>query len=182
MAGFDLATTIFESAKSITNLYHYAIVIVLIGFIIGKILGRISFKILNELELDYFARKLFKQKIKLTKILSSIITSITYIITLVIALRITGLINITLYFLGGIILVIFILSLILGIKDIIPNAIAGHLMLKGKVIKKDKKTSKEYLFWWLKIFGIMFVSIELLSFIVLVSIKGTPKNYEFKAF
>jgi phosphoglycerol transferase MdoB-like AlkP superfamily enzyme len=38
------------------------------------------------------------------------------------------------------------------------------------IIKKDEKTFRYYLILWLKIFGIMFVSLDLLAFIVLVAI------------
>ena len=62
------------------------------------------------------------------------------------------------FFLGSI--------LFLVVSFIVSLVIIGIIAL----IKKDEKTSNEYLFLWLKIFGIMFVSVEVLSFIVLVSI------------
>jgi len=49
---------------------------------------------------------------------------------------------------------------------IISLVIIGIIAL----IKKEEKTYKEYIFLWLKIFGIMFFSLEILSFIILVAL------------
>ncbi len=54
----------------------------------------------------------------------------------------------------------------LAFSLIVSIVIIGVIVL----IKKDGNPSKNYFVLWLKIFGIMFLSLELLSFIVLVAI------------
>lgn len=61
---------------------------------------------------------------------------------------------------------------ILGSVFFLAFSFISSLIVIGiiAIIKKDEKTSREYLILWLKIFGIMFFSLDLLAFIFLFAI------------
>lgn len=119
-----------------------AIIILLVGFIISYLLGRIIRKILKEIELDNITYKTFGFKLKLEKRISKLVTYIFYIITVVIAL--TKLL-IGYYLLVGVAIivgVILVISLLLTIYDFVPNFISGIIIRKKKLKVGDNYSFK----------------------------------------
>lgn len=115
-----------------------AAAIILIGFIIGKVLGRIAARILREVELNSTLKKA-GLKADIESIISGIISYFVYLVTLIMALNQLGLTTTMLYMIAGAILVIFVISLSLAIKDFIPNFIAGIRMLYKQDINVGEK-------------------------------------------
>lgn len=135
--------------ESVDNLINYAnilfsqlftklivgIIILLIGFIIGKILGRFVHKLLHEIELNNILKKA-GIKISLEEIISKFITYFIYFISVIWALNEIGLTTTILNMISAAVLILIIISVLLAIKDFIPNLLAGFLIYQKSLIKE----------------------------------------------
>ncbi|MCK4670639.1 MAG: mechanosensitive ion channel family protein [Nanoarchaeota archaeon] len=115
-----------------------AIIIILIGFMIGKLLGRLVTKILQEVELNKILRAA-GLKISLEKTLGSLVSYIAYFITVVAALYQFHIAPTIVYIIIISLGCIIILSILLAIKDFIPNLICGIIIKKKKPVKAGDK-------------------------------------------
>ncbi len=101
-----------------------AVIILLIGFVFGKITQKLSFRIFEMVELDKITRKSLKIK-NLSKILSSILGYIIYLIAIIIALNrlhiATTIINTVIILL----IVVMVVFVVFGANDIFANFFAG---------------------------------------------------------
>ena len=102
-----------------------ALVILFIGFVIGRLVGRLFSRVLNELELNKVLKKTTTIGLKLEEIISRFVTYVIYFIAIIWALETLSLAPVILYFLSAAVLIIIILSVLLSIKDFIPNFIKG---------------------------------------------------------
>jgi len=115
-----------------------AIFLVIFGLILGKILGRVVKKVLAEIKLDKLIKSMTGISFRMESIFSSIVTYFIYFIFVIWALEKVGLGSIVLNILAGGVVIIVIISLLLGIKDFLPNAVAGlFLNIKGIVNEDD---------------------------------------------
>lgn len=114
-----------------------AVVVLLIGLIIGLIVKKILKKILHEVELDKIVGKLGK-KISLEKKISNLAAYLIYFFALVVSLNQLGITPIILYIIGGAFLLLMGATFLLGVKDFIPNLIAGIVIYKKGYWKKGK--------------------------------------------
>ena len=101
-----------------------AVVILLIGFVIARIVGRLLQKVLHEIELNNILQKA-GVKIKLEDALSKLATYFIYFITVIWALDALGLTTTILNMVSAAILILIIIAVLLGIKDFVPNLISG---------------------------------------------------------
>lgn len=110
-----------------------ALVILFLGFIMGRILRSILLKIFEFADLDAFLRNKFKIK-RASHILSKIIEIIVYLITIILALI---KINLATTIITTIIIILIVFStlfLIFGLNDIIANFFSGILFRMKKTI------------------------------------------------
>ncbi len=128
--------TVFQE---IYDKFAIAIIILLAGFIIAKIAGKIVKRILAEADIN---KILAKTKLTpMSDALGGIVEYALYLATIIVVLQQFGLANITLWIIGTIAIVVIIFSLTLAIRDFIPNAIAGLFIKKrlnanlGKQVK-----------------------------------------------
>lgn len=115
-----------------------AIVVLLIGLIIGLIVKKLLKKILHEIELDQIVKKLGKAY-DLEKRISNLASYLIYFLFFVWALRLLGITSVILYILGGVILLLLGATFLLGVKDFIPNLVAGIVIYRKNYWKKGKK-------------------------------------------
>lgn len=115
-----------------------AVIIILIGFIIGRILGRLTHKFLKEIELNNILKKA-SINAKLEEVISHFVTYFIYFITVIWALNEMGLTVTILNLISIAALIIIIISILLAIKDFIPNAFAGLRILRKERIKEGSK-------------------------------------------
>ncbi|HLC51931.1 MAG TPA: mechanosensitive ion channel domain-containing protein [Candidatus Nanoarchaeia archaeon] len=126
---------VFELAKE----YLYSIVagigILLIGFALGMLAKKLIYRILKEIELNKIMNKV-GVTYDLEKWVSAIISYLIYLITIVFALNQLGITSIVLYIVVGGLMMLAILTLLVGLKDVIPNFVAWILLQrKGRVIE-----------------------------------------------
>lgn len=118
-----------------------AIIIFLIGVIVGRIVGRLTQKLLHELELNNIFKKTADTKFDIEHAVGGFIMYFIYFIALIMALNQVGLTTTVLNILSGGIIIIIVISIILAIKDFIPNIFAGLLIHRKGFIKKGDKVS-----------------------------------------
>lgn len=112
-----------------------AIIVLLIGFIIGRVLSRIVLKALHEAELNRFLKKA-NIKFPLEEFISRAVEYIIYFLAIVMALEQLGLSLFALYLIAATALAILVIAFVLGIKDFVPNFIAGVRLHQKKHFKE----------------------------------------------
>jgi len=117
-----------------------ALIILLIGFIFGRVIGKILHRILHEIQLDKTLKKT-NIHFALEKTISNIVTYFIYFISLIWALNELGLTTTVLNMISAAALILIILSILLAIKDFIPNIISGFYIYQGSILKEGQKIS-----------------------------------------
>ncbi len=112
-----------------------AISILLMGLVVGRFLGKLIERILNELELDEVLKKHLGIKIPLEHLIGNIVKFIVYTIAIFLALNQLGLTTRLLYIILIIIFVILIIFIVFALKDFIPNVVAGFLIYQRKIVE-----------------------------------------------
>ena len=130
----DLSQLVKDAISAFTSKIIVATIILLIGFIIGKIIGKVILRALHEIELNKIVKKVSGINIHLEEILSGFLTYFIYFLAVVMALRHLGLATDILNILSGAVILIIAISIILSIKDIIPNVISGIIIHHKKFI------------------------------------------------
>jgi len=116
-----------------------AIVILLVGLVIGRFLGNLVKKVLHELELDKILKEKANFKIPLEQFFGSLIKYIVYFASVIFALNQIGLKTAILNIILFIILILLIGFMLLALKDFIPNLIAGLILHQKRNIKVGEK-------------------------------------------
>lgn len=116
-----------------------SLIILLIGFIVGKIVGRLVYKILNELKINAFFQKTTGLKVNPDDIISKGVTYLIDFFVIIIAFDAIAFTPTLLYIFSGALVVIIVFTVIIGIKDIIPNVVAGMIIYRKGVILKDNE-------------------------------------------
>jgi small-conductance mechanosensitive channel len=114
-------------------------VLLLIGFILGKILGRLIYKFMHSFEVNETFSRLTGTTLKIEEIAETFTTYFIYFVTIVIVLQQIGLVSTILHMIAEGIIILIVLSTFLGIKDFIPNAISGFFMHSNKKFKVGQK-------------------------------------------
>lgn len=116
-----------------------AIVIFLLGFIIGKLVGRIAFKMLKEIEINTFIKNSTGLRINADHLISSILSYSIYFLATVAALEQIGVANVILYFLAAAVIIVILISFFLAVRDFLPNLISGIYLYRKEALKEGKK-------------------------------------------
>ena len=125
-----------------------AVIIVLIGLVLGKILGKFIQKALHEIELNKIIKKAAGIKASVEEIISTFVSYFIYFIFIVMALNQLGITTVVLHMISGAILIIIIISILLSIKDFMPNMFAGlfihqkRFIKEGDILKVDNTEGK----------------------------------------
>lgn len=129
------AETAFNWLRPYLNKLSVAILTLLVGAIIAKLLSRLIRRVLDELEVDLALKKSVGIKLSVSKLLSAFVSFIVYFITIILFLNSLGLTAAILNVLSiGVIVLIFI-SAALAIRDFIPNFFAGFLIKTKKHVQ-----------------------------------------------
>ncbi|MBR9692249.1 mechanosensitive ion channel [Candidatus Woesearchaeota archaeon] len=115
-----------------------AVIILLIGFVIARIVGKLVHKILHEIELNNILKKA-GVKFELENPISHLTTYIVYFFTIISALNSLGLTTKIFDMLALAFLALIIISILLAIKDFVPNLISGFFIYKRGLIKVGDK-------------------------------------------
>lgn len=122
----------YDAFRLITNRIGVVVLIIFFGFIVGRIVGRLIFRGLKELELERFVKKTshsFEENV------SQVIEYIVYFVTVLIALDTAGILLYLLSSVAGIIVLILVISALLSFRDFVPNLICGLILKHRKSIR-----------------------------------------------
>jgi small-conductance mechanosensitive channel len=100
-------------------------IVLLFGFILGKLFKRLAHKILLELEIDRLFVALFNTRVRFALFLSSFAGVVIYVTTIIMVLDILGLGSFILHILTGGVLVLMVALAVLTVKDFMPNVLAS---------------------------------------------------------
>lgn len=110
-----------------------AAVILFFGFILGRLIGKLVLKVLQELEINLFFTKILK--LPLDELLSNLVAFLIYFSSIFYALLILGL-NLYVFNILAIGVIIIIITLILiSFREFIPNFIAGIMLHQRRIIR-----------------------------------------------
>ena len=115
---------LWTGAQGLVNKIASAVIVLLIGFIIGKVLGKLTQRGLHELELNNILLRA-GVKFGMEEFLCHAIEYVIYFIAIVTALDQLGVTAFVLYIVVTAILAILSIAFLLSMKDFIPNFIAG---------------------------------------------------------
>lgn len=132
----------FNYLHEIFSRFYYdiliAVIILLIGFILGKLLSKIVQKLMNSLEVDKITRKATRVNIGLERAVGAFTKYFIYFIAIIMALNQLNITTTILQMFSAAILIIVIISIILAIKDFVPNTFAGFYLYRNKFIKEGE--------------------------------------------
>ena len=133
----DVITDAVAYLGPVVNNIITAIIILLIGFIIAKLLGRLVQRVLHEAELDNLLKKA-GAKVSFEMALAHITEYFVYFITIIFALNQLGITTFVLYALAFGAVAVLIISVFLGMRDFIPNFMAGWYIYRKDLIKEGR--------------------------------------------
>ena len=127
-----------QSVESYFYSFIVGIVILLVGFAAGFLIKKLLFRVLKEIELN---KAMYKVGITtdLERGVSSIVSYLIYLFTLVLFLDQLGIRSTVLYLVVGGLLMLLILTLLVGMKDLIPNFVGWLYLQKHGRIKEGHK-------------------------------------------
>jgi len=112
-----------------------ALIILLIGFVIGKLAGRIVTKFLHEFELNRITQTAGIKR-PFEGLIGSLVSYIIYFATIIMALNQLNITSIVLYIILITVIVVIVISFLLSIKDFLPNFFAGLFIYRHGLIKE----------------------------------------------
>ncbi len=123
---------IWNGAQGLVNTIASAVIVLLIGFIIGKVLGKLSQRGLHELEINRILKKA-GVRFGMEEFVGRLIEYLIYFVAIVIALDQLGVTTFALYLITGAVFAVLAIAFLLSMKDFIPNFIAGLRLNYKKV-------------------------------------------------
>ncbi|MFH1398924.1 MAG: mechanosensitive ion channel domain-containing protein [Candidatus Woesearchaeota archaeon] len=116
-----------------------AIIVLLIGIIVGRLVGKILQKILAEFEVDKVVKKTTHIRVSVEEIITGFVTYFIYFVAIIMSLDQLGVTTTVLHIVSLGIIVIVIASILLGVRDILPNVVSGFFIFQKRFIKKGDK-------------------------------------------
>lgn len=134
----ETVTGVVETAQSYVSLMVEGVIILLVGFGLGILAQKLLAKILKEVELNQIMAKVGITN-NLEKWVSAIVSYVIYLVSIVFFLDHLGIRHIVVYLLLGAVLMLLILTLIVGLKDVIPNLVAWLVLQKDEKITVGRR-------------------------------------------
>lgn len=132
--------TVVKNLEPVYTNIATAIIIILVGFMVGKLIGILLDKFFFQIQLDEFFSRVLKRKFaNLSRTLSDVISVLIYAGSLIWALATMNILKFVLLGLLYLAMLIAIGSLMLGLIDLLPNFISGIIIRNRKLVKPGKK-------------------------------------------
>lgn len=148
---------------SIIQGYFYtfilSVVILLVGLAIGILAKKLFQRLLQEIKLNKIIAKL-RIFMDLESGLSSVIAYAIYLVSIILFLDGLGIRSVVLYIIVGALALLFLLTFIVRLKDVIPNSIGWIVIKRKKVVQKGKKIHLQQISGVIKRIGLMETEIE----------------------
>lgn len=122
-----MALEIFKLVQDYFYIIATGVGILLIGLALGVLVKKLTFRILKEVELNKIMSRV-GITYNLEQWVSSILSYLVYLIALLFFFKHLGITSIVLYLVLGAVLTLVILTVVVGLKDVIPNFVAWILL------------------------------------------------------
>jgi small-conductance mechanosensitive channel len=122
--------------SSVTTNFVVAIIILLAGVILGRLVGRFIHKMLEEIEINRLLKRTTGIRFAMDEILANLVTFVIYFVSIVVALDQIGLASPLLRVISIAIIVMVIVSILLGVRDFFPNILAGIFIAQRRFLNK----------------------------------------------
>jgi len=117
------------------------LIIIFIGFIIGKLVGGFLLKILRDVRVDETGKKVLKRNVTFAANVSSFVAYSIYVVSFILALDAIGIRTYVFWGLSIVFLVVIVFSLLMSLRDLLPNLSAGIRMRKDKKFSTGRSVS-----------------------------------------
>lgn len=136
--------TILQSFKGLYTQITAAAIALLFGILLGKLIGKLVLRFLHELEVNRLVKQLTRTSFPLEEFISSGLTYLTYFAFIILSLETLGLNPQVFNLIAAGIIAVVVISVLLAVKDIIPNVIAGiFIHLSNHIREGDSITVKD---------------------------------------
>ena len=136
--------TLLQSVKVLNTTFTAAVVILLFGILLGKLIGKFVLRILHELELNKLVKQVTRTSFPVEQFISSGLTYLIYFSFIILSLETLGLNPLIFNIIAAGIIAMVVISILLAVKDIIPNVIAGMFInLSDHIREGDSITVKD---------------------------------------
>lgn len=116
-----------------------ALLILFVGFVLGRLAGIAVKRVLHGVSIDKNVRKAIGHKVSLERTASGLLSILIYAAAIIMMLNYLGLTTVVLTVIITVIVVLLAFSMLLAVKDLLPNAFAGiTLKLRGELEEGDK--------------------------------------------
>ncbi len=126
----DKLTYLADLIRPIISKILIAVIVLLIGFIVGKLAGKTLQWVLRTFEVNRRCRELLGLQWRLEQFLSSFLAGSIYFIVVIMALTVLGLSKIIALLLSVSVIVLIVSTILLSIKDFVPNYVDGFRLRK----------------------------------------------------
>ncbi len=126
----DKVTYLVDLIRPIISKILIAVIVLLVGFIVGKLAGKTFQWLLRALELNRRCRELLGLQWRVEQFLSGILAGSIYFIVVIMALTVLGLSKIIALLLSVSVIVLIVSTILLSIKDFVPNYVYGFRLRK----------------------------------------------------
>ncbi len=136
----ETAAAVLQTTQSYLDTIYYiggGIIILLIGFGIGILVKKLLQRVFQEVGLNKVMAKVGITR-NLEKWIGSVVAFVIYLFTILFVLDYFAIRSLALYFIVGAVLILLILTLLVGLKDVIPNFIGWLYLQKQGHIAEGK--------------------------------------------
>jgi small-conductance mechanosensitive channel len=140
----DKVTYLVDLIRPVISKILVAVIVLLVGFIVGKLAGKTLQWLLRALELNRRCRELLGLQWRVEQFLSGLLAGAIYFIVIIMALTVLGLSKIIALLLSVSVIVLIVSTILLSIKDFVPNYVDGFRLRKrlheGDTVVIDETT------------------------------------------
>ncbi len=125
-----------QALSSVVNRLLLAAIVLLVGFIAGRLAGKFVEHVVRAMELNRAVHAATRVTLEIDEILGRIVSYGIYFLVVVAALDVLGVGSIFFTLIAAGIIIALIISFVLAIRDMIPNLLAGWHIKRRKLVKK----------------------------------------------
>ncbi len=133
---FDLFQGQIDFFSGLFTKIMISAIFLIFGLVIGRLAGNFTKRILKEIELNKILKKTANINMEMEDLVGQVVSYIIYFFAVLMALSQLGITTTVLTVIAIGVVVIIVLTFILGVKDFIPNMIAGIMINKNKLFKE----------------------------------------------
>ncbi len=134
----EMVAEFLTTAESYITRLVIGFVILLVGLCLGILVRKIVYKILQRVELNSVLAKAGIIH-DVESAISLVVAFVIYLVTLVIFLNQLGITSVVVYIVLGAILMLIVLTFVVSLKDVSPNAVAWVVLMRLGKIKVGSK-------------------------------------------